>query len=669
MRHTGIGVIGDVPWGTHFCQFYETSLDLAETLVPYFKAGLEAGEFCMWVTSEPLQVREAEAALRAAVPDLDERVRRGQIEIIDYQDWYFRSGRFSPDEVLKGWVDKLEAALDKGYEGLRLSGNTLWLEPVHWEDFREYEEAVNSLIGRRRHAEELEAARTAAENEKLRLEAVMEALPVGVAITDARGGSITTNSAYERVWAGPRPPTASVKDYAPYKAWWVDSGRPLAPEEWASAQVVEKGEPVVGQMLEIQKFDGSRAFVINSAAPVRDAGGNIAGSAVAIQDITELRESQKELQQLTETLEQRVRQRTVELAEANERLQAEVTYSHFIEADLKQQKETLQTLIDNIPVMLCFYDSEGRAKLTNREFERLLGWSREDAESLDIAPARSREAESGTGTEGLALAGIPGWREHNLRTREGAGLESSWATVRLSDGGQIGIGIDMRERKAAERGRDLVRQIITFSRQKEKERHPSKIGPVVQEALKFLRSMLATTIEIRENIPPEAGYIQADPTQIHQIVMNLANNSAYAMRERGGVLDVRLAEVEVDDDLVLRCPDLKSGPHLKLTVADTGTGMPPEVIDRAFDPFFTTKKPARAQGWGWRSSTGSSGIGRARSSSRAKSARGRRSAFSSPACCRRRARRRRRPSLRPEAESASSWSMTKNRRSRPCGRC
>lgn len=85
MRRSGIDIVGDVPWGAHFCQFYETRQDLIDVLVPYFQEGLAANEFCMWVTSEPLQVDQAYAALRAAVPDLDEHIEKGQIEILDYK--------------------------------------------------------------------------------------------------------------------------------------------------------------------------------------------------------------------------------------------------------------------------------------------------------------------------------------------------------------------------------------------------------------------------------------------------------------------------------------------------------------------------------------------------------------------------------------------------------
>src|SRR3990170_1170585 len=94
-RDSGIALIGEVPWGTHFCQFYQTPQDLIDILVPYFQQGLEHDEFCMWVTSEPLKVDEAKAALRRVVPDLDERILRGQIEIIDYSDWYTATGRFN----------------------------------------------------------------------------------------------------------------------------------------------------------------------------------------------------------------------------------------------------------------------------------------------------------------------------------------------------------------------------------------------------------------------------------------------------------------------------------------------------------------------------------------------------------------------------------------------
>lgn len=150
IRNSGIDVIGNIPWGTHFCQFYETTQDLVDLLVPYFQAGLEDNEFCMWITSEPLVVAEAEEVMRKAVKNFEEYVRQGRIEIIPHDEWYLPEGVFDDDRVLKGWVSKLERALARGYSGLRLSDSTFWLERNHWHAFTEYEAKVNNAIGRHR---------------------------------------------------------------------------------------------------------------------------------------------------------------------------------------------------------------------------------------------------------------------------------------------------------------------------------------------------------------------------------------------------------------------------------------------------------------------------------------------------------------------------------------
>ena len=152
--------------------------------------------------------------------------------------------------------------------------------------------------------------------------------------------------------------------------------------------------------------------------------------------------------------------------------------------------------------------------------------------------------------------------------------------------------------QAANRGRELVEQIITFSRQQERERKPLSVSPVLKETLKFLRSFLPKNIEIRENIRAKTDVVLGDPSQIHQILMNLCSNAAHAMQEKGGVLEVKLEAVDVDSTMAAGLPELKPGPHLHLTVSDTGHGMAPEVMERIFDPFFTTKGPGKGSGMG-----------------------------------------------------------------------
>ena len=150
MRKTGIHLITHAPWGTHLCQFYQTKEDLTDILVPYFKAGLENNEFCMWVTSEPLEVNEAKASLEKVVKNLDDYIDKGQIEILEASQWYTKFGKFDPDEALQGWVEKEKQGVRRGFDGLRLAGNTFWLEDRDWKDFVNYEATIDSIIGEHR---------------------------------------------------------------------------------------------------------------------------------------------------------------------------------------------------------------------------------------------------------------------------------------------------------------------------------------------------------------------------------------------------------------------------------------------------------------------------------------------------------------------------------------
>ncbi len=149
-RKTGIDIIGDAPWGTHFCQFYQTKQDLIDILVPYFKAGLENNEFCMWVTSEPLGEEEAKQAMQEAISDFDRYLTRGQIEIVPYTQWYLKDGHFDLQRVLNSWITKYNLALDNGYDGLRITGNAAWLEKRDWKNFADYEEEIDSVIDKYR---------------------------------------------------------------------------------------------------------------------------------------------------------------------------------------------------------------------------------------------------------------------------------------------------------------------------------------------------------------------------------------------------------------------------------------------------------------------------------------------------------------------------------------
>jgi two-component system, sensor histidine kinase PdtaS len=137
-RISGIDIIGDVPWGTHFCQFYQTKEDLMDIIIPYFKAGLEYNEFCWWIISEPLDEEEVKEALKLAIPDINDYLENGQIEIISHADWYVEESILDPHTVSNQMIEKSNKALANGYDGLRYSGN----------DFCGHNKIFDSSIGK-----------------------------------------------------------------------------------------------------------------------------------------------------------------------------------------------------------------------------------------------------------------------------------------------------------------------------------------------------------------------------------------------------------------------------------------------------------------------------------------------------------------------------------------
>ncbi len=149
-RKTGLDAVGDAPWGTHFCLLHASRGELLETLAPYFAQGLAANEYCMWITSQTLKSADAERALRELVPGLDAYLASGQIEILDFDEWYMADDRFVPERALEKVAAKLTTALARGFEGLRLTSSTFSLAREDWEAFLRYEAAIDRIIGSKR---------------------------------------------------------------------------------------------------------------------------------------------------------------------------------------------------------------------------------------------------------------------------------------------------------------------------------------------------------------------------------------------------------------------------------------------------------------------------------------------------------------------------------------
>jgi PAS domain S-box-containing protein len=177
------------------------------------------------------------------------------------------------------------------------------------------------------------------------------------------------------------------------------------------------------------------------------------------------------------------------------------------------------------------------------------------------------------GNTELALDEVPGWNPAHLNLEE--------------------------IKTASLRAKNVVRQLLSFIRKTDIKRQPISIIPVIKDALKFLRSTITANIDIRQHIQDTTDNILADPTQINQIMINLCTNASHAMEETGGMLDIEIENILLDEDSVaLIDPELTGGNYVKVTVSDTGHGIAPEIIERIFDPYFTTKDVGVGSGMG-----------------------------------------------------------------------
>lgn len=145
LRKIGIPYLDDIPWGTHICSFFGSKQDLLDILVPYFQAGLENNEYCIWIVSEPLTIFEARDALMSAIPDFDSY--SGQIEFYNHYDWYLTGNELNIHVLLQDWFNKIDQAIANGYDGVRAFGSTIWKDKRTWKTYLDYEAMIARELG------------------------------------------------------------------------------------------------------------------------------------------------------------------------------------------------------------------------------------------------------------------------------------------------------------------------------------------------------------------------------------------------------------------------------------------------------------------------------------------------------------------------------------------
>jgi PAS domain S-box-containing protein len=361
LRETGISVIGDVRWGTHFCYFYETKQDLLETLVAYFKAGLENNEFCVWVVSQLLTKEEARRALRQAVPDLERHLAEGDLELHRHDEWYLRDGPWDAQRVIQSWRDKLSQSSANGHTGLRASGDGGWVQNGDWMAFREYEKQVNALI------------------------------------------------------AGQRS--------------------------------------IILCTYPLTTIPGDQVFDVAHIHQVAVARRNGSWEVV---ETSELKEAKDEIRKLNQELEEKVEERTRELATTNEALRAEIAERKLAEEAVKQAEDRIRLVIDTIPTMAWSLRPDGVLDFLNQRWLDYAGLSLQEAIE---EPTRTVHPEDlpRVMEKWLVVKATSEAYEDEMRLRRADG-EYRWFLVRiaplLDDQGSIvkqyGVAIDIEDRKQAE---------------------------------------------------------------------------------------------------------------------------------------------------------------------------------------------------------------------------
>jgi PAS domain S-box-containing protein len=345
---TGLQSLGELPWGSHVCQFFSNGSDLRDTLVPYFKAGLENNERCLLVATEPFTADNARSALRTAVGDFDRRERRKQIEIHDVREWYNSDTIINGEEIVAGLLASEEQARADGYNGFRTHGNIGWLGRNQWEDFQDYEAGVTrGLRGRRmismcsycldncgskelldvttRHSHALARQRdgwscvavtphdpggrrappprSATTEQQLR--SILESVPAAIYTTDKDGYLTYFNEAAAELW-GYRPEIGKQRWCGTFKIVLFD-GTVVPHDQCPMAAAVKTGQPVYGIEAYAERPDGTRIPCAPFPTPMFDEDGNVVGGINMLVDISQQKAIQDRQSILVRELDHRIK--------------------------------------------------------------------------------------------------------------------------------------------------------------------------------------------------------------------------------------------------------------------------------------------------------------------------------------------------------------------------
>jgi len=449
-----------------------------------------------------------------------------------------------------------------------------------------------------------------------RFRGMMEQSPLSIQVISPQGDVIDVNKAFEKLWGVKKE---DLKGYnmlcdRQIKAlgFMPDVQRALAGEMATTPTVEYDAKDTIGV--------GRKVVAQGVFYPVLDARGAVRYVILLHLDFTERRKAEEDLKRLSIAIEQAAEDIVITntagvIQYVNPAFERVTGYSR--EEVIGRTPKVLKSGLHGPSFYANLWDTikSGRiwkGRITNRRKDGNL--IQEDATispllsstgkltgfvalKRDVTEAVRMEVQLRQAQKMEAIGTLAGGIAHDFNNILGAMMGYTELTKLKTTDRQILPYLEQILR-ACDRSRELVKQILTFSRRQEQQRIPAAVTPIVKEALKLLRSSIPSTVTIVPRYETRHDVVFGDPTQIQQVLMNLCTNAVHAMRKRQGVLEIRLGEGEITAGHPAFSPEMKEGNYLQLVVSDTGEGIDPTIKDKIFDPFFTTKSAGEGTGLG-----------------------------------------------------------------------
>lgn len=481
---------------------------------------------------------------------------------------------------------------------------------------------VGARVDLKRHLRSRKVAEQSLLEEKERLLVTLQSISDGVITADTEGKAVLVNPAAEKLtgWAQHEAANTLVSELCEV----VDEATGEKHENPVDCVLRSNAAYQLTNNSVLISKDGRRRYIEQSAAAIRDHEERVLGVVLVLRDVTDqkqavnaLRESEEKYRTIIENMEEGYYEVDLKgnmtlfndsmariLDYAAEQC-AGMNYRNFVDGSIVNEvRETFKNV----------YSTGTMAQVAEWELVRHDGNTRIIEASValvvdsdgkqkgfrgivrDVTDRNRLEEQLRQAAKMEAIGTLAGGIAHDFNNILYVIMGYCELTVEeLPKGSQLYFNVQ-QILSATVRARDLVDQILTFSRQRRQRKQSIRIVPIVKETLKFLRASIPPTIAIKERLEAVEETVIADPTQIDQILLNLCSNASHAMREHGGVLEVRLDNCTAPQDSPQTDPENGSFAHVRLTVSDTGIGMPPDILARIFDPYFTTK--ARGEGTG-----------------------------------------------------------------------